>query len=98
MKLHPRVTWREMLDVFPKELQGSYGVINTVESIQYRIKRGLMTRIVTFLVLQINLQLSTESSLLSATNGVVNLINSANMSRINSVGSSKKFKLEYKTY
>ena len=57
-----------------------------------------MTRIVTFLVLQINLQLSTESSLLSATNGVVNLINSANMSRINSVGSSKKFKLEYKTY
>ena len=40
MKLHPRVTWREMLDVFPKELQGSYGVINTVESIQYRIKKG----------------------------------------------------------
>lgn len=40
MKLHPRVTWREMLDVFPKELQGSYGVINTVENIQYRIKKG----------------------------------------------------------
>ena len=40
MRFHPRVTWREMLDVFPKELQGSYGVINTVESIQYRIKKG----------------------------------------------------------
>lgn len=40
MKLHPRVTWREVLDIFPKELQGSYGVVNAVENIQYRIKKG----------------------------------------------------------
>ena len=40
MKLHPRATWREVLDIFPKELQGSYGVVNAVENIQYRIKKG----------------------------------------------------------
>lgn len=89
MKLHPRVTWREVLDIFPKELQGSYGVVNAVENIQYRIKKGLMMRIATFLALLINSQLSTESSSQSATNGADNLINSANMSRTNSVGLSK---------
>lgn len=98
MKLHPRVTWREVLDIFPKELQGSYGVVNAVENIQYRIKKGLMMRIATFLALLINSQLSTESSSQSATNGADNLINSANMSRTNSVGLSKKFKLEHETY
>ena len=40
MKLHPRATWSEVLDVFPKELQGSYGVVATIENIQYRIRKG----------------------------------------------------------
>lgn len=40
MKLHPRSTWSKVLEVFPKELQGSYGVVASVENIQYRIKKG----------------------------------------------------------
>ena len=40
MKLHPRSTWSEVLEVFLKELQGSYGVVASVENIQYRIKKG----------------------------------------------------------
>ncbi len=40
MKLHPRATWSEVLEDFPKELQGSYGVVTTFESIKYRIRKG----------------------------------------------------------
>lgn len=40
MKLHPRATWSEVLESFPKELQGSYGVVATFESIKYRIRKG----------------------------------------------------------
>lgn len=40
MKLHPRSTWSEVLEVFPQELQGSYGVVVSIENIQYRIKKG----------------------------------------------------------
>ena len=40
MKLHSRATWSEVLEAFPKELQGNYGVVATVESIQYRIRKG----------------------------------------------------------
>lgn len=40
MKLHPRATWSEVIEAFPKELQGSYGVVATVENIQYRIRKG----------------------------------------------------------
>lgn len=40
MKLHPRATWSEVLEAFPKELQGSYGVAATFESIKYRIRKG----------------------------------------------------------
>lgn len=86
MKLHPRVTWREMLDVFPKELQGSYGVINTVESIQYRIKKDSMTRNVTSSTLQVDLRPSMGLYLRSVINGVISSTNSENMSKINSVG------------
>lgn len=40
MKLHPRATWSEVLGSFPKELQGSYGVVATFDSIKYRIRKG----------------------------------------------------------
>lgn len=86
MRFHPRVTWREMLDVFPKELQGSYGVINTVESIQYRIKKDSMTRNVTSSTLQVDLRLSMGLYLRSVINGVISSTNSENMLKINSVG------------
>lgn len=40
MKLHPSATWSEVIEAFPQELQGSYGIVATVENIQYRIRKG----------------------------------------------------------
>lgn len=62
MKLHPKSTWNDVLEVFPKELQGSYGVVASVESIQYRIKKGFSDGKRYFLA---------PSSLLTTTDGVV---------------------------
>jgi hypothetical protein len=37
---NPRTTWLDIITDFPKEIQGSYGVVATLESVKYRIKKG----------------------------------------------------------